>query len=94
MATYAQLVARLSAENQLSKAQTRRVLKSLVDAVTEALVDETPVRIPLLGTLSTRERQGRIITDPHGRDHKVDPARVVHFSVSKDLRRAVNRRKG
>lgn len=93
MATYAQLIARLSSENHISKAQARRVMKTLITSITEDLVGERPVRLPQLGTLSTRKRQGRVITDPHGRDHAVGPTRVVHFSVSKDLRSAVNRRK-
>lgn len=90
MAKYADLVARISSENRISKAAANRILKSMVAAASDSLRAGEPFRIPGMGTLSTRDRAERNIVDPHGHSHRVGASTIVHFSTSKDLKKIIN----
>lgn len=81
------LVTKLADNWGMSKAETRRLLDTIVQTFGDKLVRETSFTIPGLGTFSTNTRSERKSYNPHYKQYmKYPPKRVVDFNASKSLK--------
>lgn len=80
------LVAKLADKWDLSKAETRRLLDTVVEKFNDKLASGNAFTIPELGTFDTKTRQERESYNPHYEQYmKLPPKQVVEFSPSKSL---------
>lgn len=71
----------------MSKAETRRLLDTIVQTFNDNLAGGNPFTIPDLGTFGTATRDRRKSYNPHYEQYmKLPPKRVVDFSPSKGLK--------
>ncbi|RTE86891.1 MULTISPECIES: nucleoid-associated protein HU-beta [Gammaproteobacteria] len=86
-----QLIDKIAADAELSKAAAGRALDSMVDAVTEALKSGDQVALVGFGTFSVRERSARTGRNPQtGQTIQIAAAKVPAFKAGKALKDAVN----
>lgn len=86
-----QLIDKIAADAELSKAAAGRALDSFIDAVTDALKEEDQVALVGFGTFSVRERAARTGRNPQtGQEIKIAAAKVPAFKAGKALKDAVN----
>jgi len=86
-----QLIDKIAADAELSKAAAGRALDSMVDAVTEALKKGDQVALVGFGTFSVRERAARTGRNPQtGQTIQIAAAKVPAFKAGKALKDAVN----
>jgi len=80
------LVAKLADKWDMSKAETRRLLDTIVEKLNDNLANGTAFTIPELGTFGTKTRDERESYNPHYEQYmKLPPKRTVEFSPSKSL---------
>ncbi|MDX1671916.1 MAG: HU family DNA-binding protein [Balneolaceae bacterium] len=81
------LVEKLAENWDMSKAETRRLLDTLVDTFSDQLAQGNSFSIPELGTFGTHTRSERRSYNPHYEKYMLlPPKRVVNFSPSKGLK--------
>ncbi len=86
-----QLIDKIAAGADISKAAAGRALDSFTDAVTEALKEDDQVALVGFGTFSVRERSARSGRNPQtGESLMLSARRVVTFHPSGKLRSMVN----
>lgn len=86
-----QLIDKIAADAELSKAAAGRALDSMIDAVTEALKNDDQVALVGFGTFSVRERSARTGRNPQtGETIQINAAKVPSFKAGKALKDAVN----
>jgi DNA-binding protein HU-beta len=86
-----QLIDKIAADAELSKAAAGRALDSMIDAVTEALKSDDQVALVGFGTFSVRERSARTGRNPQtGETIQISAAKVPSFKAGKALKDAVN----
>lgn len=86
-----QLIDKIAADAELSKAAAGRALDSLIEAVTEALKNDDQVALVGFGTFSVRERSARTGRNPQtGETIQISAAKVPSFKAGKALKDAVN----
>ncbi|MBA3988322.1 DNA-binding protein HU-beta [Aliidiomarina sedimenti] len=86
-----QLIDKIAADAELSKAAAGRALDSMIDAVTEALKNDDQVALVGFGTFSVRERSARTGRNPQtGETIQISAAKVPSFKAGKALKDAVN----
>lgn len=79
-------MAKLADKWDLSKAETRRLLDTVVEKFNDNLASGNAFTIPELGTFDTKTRQERESYNPHYEQYmKLPPKQVVEFSPSKSL---------
>lgn len=79
-------MAKLADKWDLSKAETRRLLDTVVEKFNDKLASGNAFTIPELGTFDTKTRQERESYNPHYEQYmKLPPKQVVEFSPSKSL---------
>ncbi|AVJ55509.1 DNA-binding protein HU-beta [Idiomarina sp. OT37-5b] len=86
-----QLIDKIAAGADISKAAAGRALDSMIDAVTEALKKDDQVALVGFGTFSVRERSARTGRNPQtGETIQIAAAKVPSFKAGKALKDAVN----
>ncbi len=86
-----QLVDKIAANADLSKAAAARVLDAFLDSVTESLKSGDEVALIGFGTFLVRERAERTGRNPQtGKEITIPAAKVPGFRAGKGLKDAVN----
>lgn len=86
-----QLVEKIAANADLSKASAARALDAVIDAVTEALKSGDQVALVGFGTFSVRTRAARTGRNPKtGDELQIAEAKVPAFKAGKGLKDACN----
>ncbi len=87
-----ELIAKLASENpHLTQRDVERIVATIFDTITVALVDGRRVELRGFGAFSTRSREARTGRNPRtGTAVAVDAKRVPYFKPGKDLRERLN----
>lgn len=86
-----QLIDKIAADAELSKAAAGRALDSFISTVTESLKNEEQVVLVGFGTFTVRERSARTGRNPQtGETINISAAKVPAFKAGKALKDAVN----
>ena len=86
-----QLIDKIAAGADISKAAAGRALDSMIDAVTDALKKDDQVALVGFGTFSVRERSARTGRNPQtGQPIEISAAKIPSFKAGKALKDAVN----
>nr|WP_216660435.1 MULTISPECIES: nucleoid-associated protein HU-beta [unclassified Brenneria] len=86
-----QLIDKIAADADISKAAAGRVLDAIIGSVTESLKDGDDVALVGFGTFSVRERAARTGRNPQtGKEISIPAAKVPGFRAGKTLKDAVN----
>ncbi|EKE76262.1 nucleoid-associated protein HU-beta [Gallaecimonas xiamenensis] len=86
-----QLIDKIAAGADISKAAAARALDAFTDAVTESLKDGDSVALVGFGTFSVRERAARSGRNPQtGATINIAAAKIPSFKAGKALKDSVN----
>ncbi|PQQ38281.1 nucleoid-associated protein HU-beta [Photorhabdus laumondii] len=86
-----QLIDKIAADSNISKAAAGRVVDAFISSVTGALKDGDDVALVGFGTFAVRERSARTGRNPQtGEELKIAAAKVPAFRPGKGLKDAVN----
>jgi DNA-binding protein HU-beta len=86
-----QLIEKIAANADISKAAAGRVLDAFLDSVTESLKSGDDVALVGFGTFAVKERAARTGRNPQtGKEIKIAAAKVPGFKAGKALKDAVN----
>jgi DNA-binding protein HU-beta len=87
--TKAELIDRIAANTEVTKADIGHVLDGLVDVATTALMEDGEVALPGIGKLKVTKRAARTGRNPKtGEAIKIAARKVVRLSVAKSLKDA------
>ena len=91
--TKSELIARLAAQNpSLYHRDIERLVNTIFDSITEALVNGDRVELRGFGAFSLREREGRIGRNPRtGEAVSVNAKRMPFFKMGKGMRERLNK---
>ena len=90
--TRAELADGVSRTVGLSRADAARMVESVLDHITNALVDGQQVKLTGFGTFAVREKNERIGRNPKtGVEVPITPRRVLAFRASQSVRERVAR---
>lgn len=86
-----QLVDKIAADANISKAAAGRALDAIISSVTDSLKGGDDVALVGFGTFTVRERAARTGRNPQtGKEIKIAAAKVPAFRAGKGLKDAVN----
>ncbi|WP_279625503.1 nucleoid-associated protein HU-beta [Xenorhabdus beddingii] len=86
-----QLIDKIVADVNISKAAAGRVVDAFISSVSDALKDGDDVALVGFGTFTVRERAARTGRNPQtGKEIKIAAAKVPAFRAGKGLKDAVN----
>lgn len=86
-----QLIDKIAADADISKAAAGRVLDAIIGSVIESLKEGDDVALVGFGTFSVRERAARTGRNPQtGKEISIPAAKVPGFRAGKTLKDAVN----
>jgi DNA-binding protein HU-beta len=86
-----QLIDKIAADADISKAAAGRVLDAIIGSVTESLKAGDDVALVGFGTFSVRERAARTGRNPQtGKEISIPAAKVPGFRAGKALKDSVN----
>ena len=86
-----ELIDRIAAGSDISRAAAARALDATIDAITDALKQSESVALVGFGTFSVRERAARTGRNPQtGETIEIGAARVPAFKAGKALKDALN----
>ncbi|MFC0119596.1 HU family DNA-binding protein [Pseudoalteromonas xiamenensis] len=87
----AQLVEKMAADAEISKAAAARALDAFTGAVTKSLQDGNAVALVGFGTFSVKERAARTGRNPQtGAEIQISAANIPSFKPGKGLKDSVN----
>jgi DNA-binding protein HU-beta len=87
----AELIDRMAASADISKASATRALDAMLDAVTESLKQSEQVALVGFGTFAVKERAARSGRNPQtGESIQIAAARIPTFKPGKALKDALN----
>ena len=91
--TKSELIAKLAAKNpELPTTDLEKIVSTIFEEITEALVDGHRVELRGFGAFSVREREARTGRNPRtGESVNVAAKRVPFFKMGKDLKERINR---
>jgi integration host factor subunit beta len=91
--TKSELIARLAAQNpSLYHRDIERLVNTIFDTITEALVVGDRVELRGFGAFSLREREGRVGRNPRtGEAVSVNAKRMPFFKMGKGMRERLNK---
>lgn len=91
MLTKAQIVEHIAKEQNITKSQAERFYSCFTQLVTDTLKAGEEVKLNGVGTLKVAERAARTVRNPAtGAPLDIPETRTVKFSVTKDLKDALN----
>ena len=86
----AELIDAVSAKSGLTKADTDRAIKALIDTVSETLANGDQIALVGFGTFLVRERQARSGRNPRtGETISIESAKIPAFKAGKALKDAI-----
>ena len=86
----AELIDAVSAKSGLTKADTDRAIKALIDTVSETLAKGDQIALVGFGTFLGRERQARSGRNPRtGETISIESAKIPAFKAGKALKDAI-----
>lgn len=86
----AELIDAVSAKSGLTKADTDRAIKALLDTVSETLAKGDQIALVGFGTFLVRERQARSGRNPRtGETISIESAKIPAFKAGKALKDAI-----
>jgi DNA-binding protein HU-beta len=86
-----QLIDKIAANADISKAAAGRVVDALVASITESLQKGDDVALVGFGTFTVRDRAARTGRNPQtGKEIQIEAAKVPAFRAGKGLKDAVN----
>jgi DNA-binding protein HU-beta len=86
-----ELIAKISKDTEMSKANAAAAVESLIDGITKSLRKGDAVSFVGFGTFKTANRKARTARNPQtGAAIKIPKRRVVRFSAGKALKSALN----
>ncbi|WP_353120281.1 HU family DNA-binding protein [Nitratidesulfovibrio sp.] len=89
--TKADLVDKIAAKANLTKASAERSLNAFLDAVKDALAAEGKLTLTGFGTFAVEDRQARKGRNPRtGAEIKIPASKVVKFRPGKTLKDSIN----
>ena len=87
-----QLIDKLAATENISKTIAKRIVNTIFDTITEALVQGNRVELREFGILSVRQRKARTGRNPKtGTTVQVSEKKVPFFKAGKAVKEALNR---
>jgi len=87
-----ELIAKIAADNDLTKAAAAGAVDSLLKGIVQSLRKGDPVAFVGFGTFKTAQRKARLARNPRtGAAIKIPKRRVVRFTAGKALKAAVNK---
>ncbi len=87
----AELIDKMAASADISKAAATRALDSMLDAVTESLKQSEQVVLVGFGTFTVKDRAARTGRNPQtGAPIEISAARIPSFKAGKALKDALN----
>jgi integration host factor subunit alpha len=90
--TRAELADGISRSVGLSRADSARMVESVLDHITDALVSGQQVKLTGFGTFSVREKNERVGRNPKtGIEVPITPRRVLGFRASQSVRERIAR---
>lgn len=88
--TKAELISRIAAEAQVTKADAEKTLNALIRSITDILQSQGRLTLAGFGTFLVAERKEREGRNPQtGEPIKISATRVVRFKPGKALKEAV-----
>lgn len=88
--TKEQMIERMAAEAEITKAQATRAMKSMITNITKSLKKGTKVTLVGFGTFDITKRKARIGRNPRtGAEISIPAAKVPKFKAGKALKEAV-----
>jgi nucleoid DNA-binding protein len=85
-----EIVTALAERQSLSKAETRRMIDSIVAILKQTLSDGNSFTLPNIGTFEVQEQEKRRSYNPHYEQYMMlPPKREVHFHPSKILQEEI-----
>ncbi len=88
-----ELVAKLAEQTNLNKSDAERVVSTVFNEITKALVEGNRVELRGFGVLSVRERNARVGRNPKtGAKVSVESKRVPFFKAGKTINDALNKK--
>ena len=86
-----QLIDKIAANADISKAAAGRVVEAMVASITESLLKGEDVALVGVGTFTVRDRAARTGRNPQtGKEIQIAAAKVPAFRAGKGLKDAVN----
>jgi integration host factor subunit alpha len=75
----------------LSRTESAEMVKSVLDLVSDALVEGSTVKLSSFGTFMVRQKKGRIGRNPKtGEEVPITPRRVMVFRPSQVMKNVIN----
>ena len=88
-----ELIKKVAKANRLTHDEAEQVVVTVLDAITQALVDGDRVELRGFGVLSVRDRQSRAARNPKtGARVNVAAKRIPFFKAGKTVRAALNKK--
>jgi DNA-binding protein HU-beta len=85
------LVSKVAEKTSMAKAETEKLVDTILDAITEALKGGDEVRLVGFGTFLVTKRKGGIGRNPRtGAEIQIPPTKQPKFRAGKQLKEAVN----
>lgn len=89
-----ELIAKIAEQNKLGKADAERVVSTVFNEITKALVAGNRVELRGFGVLSVRTRKPRVARNPKtGESVTVAEKKVPFFKSGKSINDALNKKK-
>ena len=89
-----ELIRKVAKANRLTHGEAEQVITTILDAMTQALVDGDRIELRGFGVLSVRSRRPRAARNPKTGAHvQVGAKRVPFFKAGKIVRSALNKKK-
>jgi DNA-binding protein HU-beta len=88
------LIEKVASAASISKAEAERAINAMKEAITDSLRRNTKVTLVGFGTFQVSQRRSRRGHNPYTNEAiRIPATRTVRFSVGKQLKEAVNKRK-
>ena len=88
-----ELVAAVAEKNNLTHTNAERVVSTVLNTITKALVNDNRVELRGVGVLSVRKRKPRAARNPKtGAGVQVEAKRVPFFKAGKAIKEALNKK--
>ena len=91
MLTKSELVGRIAASNDISKAEAQRMVETVVDAICDAAIENGGVQFTGKFSIDVKERAARTGINPRtGENIEIPASRSLHIKTGKVIREALN----